>query len=72
MSWNYDSSDDDYPTAIAAAAHAIHSIEESKSTNQREAAYRPDRSLNKIKSIGEETGVRKSRLKFSGKDKILS
>ncbi|KAL2233519.1 UNVERIFIED_CONTAM: hypothetical protein Sindi_1531900 [Sesamum indicum] len=55
MSWEYDFSALDYPTAVAAAAYAIQSLEESKSRDQNLTTYGPDKSLNKMRSRAEDT-----------------
>ncbi|KAI3452889.1 hypothetical protein Pfo_009552 [Paulownia fortunei] len=69
MSWDYDFGDADYPTAVAAAAYAIQSLEESKARDQNETAYGPDKSLNKMRSKAEDAGIlpelRKSALNLS-------
>ncbi|KAL7132741.1 hypothetical protein ABFS83_12G094200 [Erythranthe nasuta] len=55
MSWDNDSSSADYPTAIAAAAYAIQSLEQSQTPNKNEMKYGTDsKSLNKIKSKAED------------------
>ncbi|KAL3840532.1 hypothetical protein ACJIZ3_025123 [Penstemon smallii] len=52
MSWDYDFGGADYPTAVAAAAYAVHSVEQQSKTRDD---YR-DRSFNsKIKSKSEDT-----------------
>ncbi|KAL3823965.1 hypothetical protein ACJIZ3_019994 [Penstemon smallii] len=50
MSWDYDFSGSDYTAAVAAAAYAIQSVEESKTKDQKEKTFVPDKSLNKRKS----------------------
>ncbi|KAL0447012.1 UNVERIFIED_CONTAM: hypothetical protein Slati_1829100 [Sesamum latifolium] len=55
MSWDYDFSALEYPTAVAAAAYAIQSLEESKSRDQNSSTYGPDESLNKMRSKAEDT-----------------
>ncbi|KAL0385960.1 UNVERIFIED_CONTAM: hypothetical protein Sradi_2990300 [Sesamum radiatum] len=71
MSWDYDFSGSDYPAAVAAAAYAIQSLEESKTRDQKETTYGPDKFVDKTKSKVEDTGVPpeplKSALKSSGK-----
>ncbi|KAK4403087.1 hypothetical protein Sango_1049400 [Sesamum angolense] len=57
MSWDYDFSGSDYPAAVAAAAFAIQSLEESKTRDQKETTYGPDKSVNKTKSKVEDIGV---------------
>ncbi|KAL0420942.1 UNVERIFIED_CONTAM: hypothetical protein Slati_3117100 [Sesamum latifolium] len=57
MSWDYDFSGSDYPAAVAAAAYAIQSLEESKTRDQKETTYGPDKSVDKMKSKVEDTGV---------------
>ncbi|KAK6133927.1 hypothetical protein DH2020_032319 [Rehmannia glutinosa] len=57
MSLDYDLSGSDYPAAVAAAAFAIQSLEESKSRDKKETAYGPDKSLNKMNSKLADTGV---------------
>ncbi|KAK6133885.1 hypothetical protein DH2020_032375 [Rehmannia glutinosa] len=57
MSLDYDLSGSDYPAAVAAAAFAIQSLEESKSRDKKETAYGPDKSLNKMNSKLQDTGV---------------
>ncbi|KAK6133642.1 hypothetical protein DH2020_032552 [Rehmannia glutinosa] len=69
MNRDYDFDDADYPTAVAAAAYAIQSIEKSKSRHRNETAYGPGKSSNKIRSKAEDIGIQpelhKSALKFS-------
>ncbi|KAL0327136.1 UNVERIFIED_CONTAM: hypothetical protein Sangu_1791600 [Sesamum angustifolium] len=55
MSWDNDFSALEYPTAVAAAAYAIQSLEESKSQDQNLTTYGPDKSLNKMRSKAEHT-----------------
>ncbi|XP_057777337.1 uncharacterized protein LOC130995874 isoform X2 [Salvia miltiorrhiza] len=50
MSWEYDFSSSEYPTAVAAAAYAIQSLEESSSWDKRERDYGHNNSLRKTKS----------------------
>ncbi|KAK4430056.1 hypothetical protein Salat_1306300 [Sesamum alatum] len=57
MSWDYDFSGSDYPAAVAAAAYAIQSLEESKTRDQKETTYGPDKSVTKTKSKVEDSGV---------------
>ncbi|XP_042052816.1 radixin-like isoform X1 [Salvia splendens] len=71
MSWEYDFSSSEYPTAIAAAAYAIHSLEESSSREKKERDYGHNNSLSKTKSRVDERedkpGPLKSALKsFDG------
>ncbi|KAI3467272.1 hypothetical protein Pfo_023935 [Paulownia fortunei] len=56
-SWDYDFSGADYPAAVAAAAYAIQSLEESKPRDKKETTYGRDKSLNKMKSKVEDTRV---------------
>ncbi|KAH6755362.1 Remorin family protein [Perilla frutescens var. hirtella] len=55
MSWEYDFSSSEYPTAVAAAAYAIQSLEESNSWDKKERDYGTDKSLSKKKSRVDET-----------------
>ncbi|KAK6133753.1 hypothetical protein DH2020_032464 [Rehmannia glutinosa] len=76
MNRDYDFDDADYPTAVAAAAYAIQSIEKSKSRHRNETAYGPGKSSNKIRSKAEDIGIQpelhKSALKFSDKHLNIS
>lgn len=72
MSWEYDFSSSEYPTAIAAAAYAIQSVEESNSWDKKERGNNGhDKSLSKTNSRVDETEEKsepplKSALKSSG------
>ncbi|KAL0408730.1 UNVERIFIED_CONTAM: hypothetical protein Sradi_1807400 [Sesamum radiatum] len=55
MSWDYDFSALEYPTAVAAAAYAIQSLEESKPRDQNMTTYGPDKPMNKMRSKAEDT-----------------
>ncbi|KAG8366421.1 hypothetical protein BUALT_Bualt17G0077900 [Buddleja alternifolia] len=58
MSSDYDISGADYPTAVAAAAYAIQSLEESKHRDKNERTYGHGKPLNKTKSnVEDDTGV---------------
>ncbi|PIN02459.1 hypothetical protein CDL12_25022 [Handroanthus impetiginosus] len=72
MSRDYDLNGSDYATAVAAAAYAIQSLEESKSKDQKEKTYGPDKSLNKMKSKVDDTGVPPERLKSALKSSTSS
>ncbi|KAK4423700.1 hypothetical protein Salat_1952900 [Sesamum alatum] len=63
MSWNYDFNALEYPTAVAAAAYAIQSLEETKSRDRNETYYGPDESLNRMRSKAEETEETSKRAK---------
>ncbi|XP_047963112.1 remorin-like isoform X2 [Salvia hispanica] len=77
MSWEYDFSSSEYPTAIAAAAYAIHSLDESSSRDKKERDYDQNNSLSKTKSRvddrEEKPGPLKSALKsFDGTPRTSS
>lgn len=66
MSWDYDFNGSDYPTAIAAAAYAIQSLEETQTRDKKGTTDGPDKSLNKTRSQVEDNLPLKSALKSSG------
>lgn len=71
MSWEYDFSSSDYPTAIAAAAYAVQSLEESSFWDKKERENGHDKSLSKTNSRVDKTEEKpepllKSALKSSG------
>ncbi|KAL8518564.1 hypothetical protein ACS0TY_009793 [Phlomoides rotata] len=70
MSWDYDFSSSDYPAAVAAAAYAVHSLEESNSLDKKETTYGREKSLSKMKSKVDDAEERiqplKSALKSPG------
>ncbi|XP_073131197.1 uncharacterized protein [Henckelia pumila] len=67
MSWDHDFSGAHYPTAVAAAAYAVKSLEETRAEAQKMGSYAPDRSLNKMKSKVEYPGIRPERHRSSSK-----
>lgn len=75
-SWDYDFSGAHYPTAVAAAAYAVKSLEESRAKDQKVISYAPDKSLNRMKSKVEDPGPRserpKSSAKITGKNQVMS
>lgn len=75
MSWDYDFNGSDYPAAVAAAAYAIKSFEESNSLDKNETTYGREKSLSKMKSkvhdAEENIEPLKSALKSSGKREII-
>lgn len=75
MSWDYDFSGSDYPAAVAAAAYAIKSLEESNSLDKKEKTYGREKSLSKMKSKVDDTEEKneplKSALKSPGKREII-
>lgn len=66
-SWDYDFSGAHYPTAVAAAAYAVKSLEESRAKDEKVISYAPDKSLNKMKSKVEDPGIRPERPKRPAK-----
>ncbi|XP_073021054.1 uncharacterized protein [Primulina eburnea] len=66
-SWDYDFSGAHYPTAVAAAAYAVKSLEESRGKDKKVEPYAPDKSLNKMKSKVEDPVIRPERAKSSAK-----
>ncbi|EYU22383.1 hypothetical protein MIMGU_mgv1a025160mg [Erythranthe guttata] len=50
MSWDYESSDEDYPAAVAAAGYAIHSLDESEPLDQNKKINGPDKPLNETRT----------------------
>ncbi|KAL3636199.1 hypothetical protein CASFOL_020746 [Castilleja foliolosa] len=61
---DYDFDNDDYPTAVAAASFAVHSLDQSKSRGKNVKNYDHGKSLNKTRSKAEK---RKSAVNFSEK-----
>ncbi|GFP87303.1 hypothetical protein PHJA_000874000 [Phtheirospermum japonicum] len=52
---DYDFDNDDYPTAVAAAAFAVHSLDRSKSRDKNVQNYGHGKSLNKMRSKAEKS-----------------
>ncbi|KZV54844.1 ensconsin [Dorcoceras hygrometricum] len=67
MSWDFDFSGAHYPTAVAAAAHAVKTLEESSAKDQKVDSYAPEKSLNKMKSKVEDPRIRPERPRGSAK-----
>lgn len=78
MSWDYDAATTEYPTAVAAAAFAIQSLEDSKIMDGKKKYYGPEKSLNKTKNriseneVGSDPEPLKSAPKPTGESSNLS
>ncbi|KAL7110139.1 hypothetical protein ACP275_05G006000 [Erythranthe tilingii] len=57
MSWDYESSDEDYPAAVAAAGYAIHSLDESKPLDQNKKINGPDKPLNETSTKNDDSWI---------------